>query len=90
VRGRGYIGSDTNQGYGNTVLIRNADTGEKIRTSHLSQINVQPGQKVKTGEVLGLSGATGNVTGPHTDVEYRNKLGVLADILNTAYGKQLF
>lgn len=32
---------------------------------HLSRINVKEGQKVATGDPLGLSGATGRVTGPH-------------------------
>ena len=32
---------------------------------HLSRIDVQPGQAVETGAVLGLVGATGRVTGPH-------------------------
>jgi murein DD-endopeptidase MepM/ murein hydrolase activator NlpD len=32
---------------------------------HLSRIDVQEGQKVATGDQLGLSGATGRVTGPH-------------------------
>jgi len=32
---------------------------------HLSEIGVQEGQLVERGEVLGLAGATGRVTGPH-------------------------
>jgi hypothetical protein len=32
---------------------------------HLSRISVREGQRVATGERLGLSGATGRVTGPH-------------------------
>lgn len=32
---------------------------------HLSRIDVREGQHVNTGEPLGLSGATGRVTGPH-------------------------
>ena len=32
---------------------------------HLSRIDVKEGQRVATGEHLGLSGATGRVTGPH-------------------------
>jgi murein DD-endopeptidase MepM/ murein hydrolase activator NlpD len=32
---------------------------------HLSRIYVHEGQHVETGQRLGLSGATGRVTGPH-------------------------
>jgi hypothetical protein len=49
---------------GNCVVI---DHGLGFTTiyMHLSRIDVAPGQKVRKGEHLGLSGATGRVTGPH-------------------------
>jgi hypothetical protein len=49
---------------GNCVVI---DHGMGLFTisMHLSRIDVQEGQRVATGERLGLSGATGRVTGPH-------------------------
>jgi murein DD-endopeptidase MepM/ murein hydrolase activator NlpD len=49
---------------GNCVVI---DHGLGIFTisMHLSRIDVKEGQHVATGERLGLSGATGRVTGPH-------------------------
>jgi hypothetical protein len=49
---------------GNTVVI---DHGLGVYTlyAHLSQIDVQKGDMMERGQVLGLSGATGRVTGPH-------------------------
>ena len=87
---RGYIGNKTNSGYGNTAVLRNKQTGESIRLSHLNKLGIKLGQTVKGGNVIGLSGATGNVTGPHLDVEYRTPKNRLSDILKTGYAKQLF
>lgn len=67
-RGRGYIGNPENRGYGNSALVRNVDTGEQFRFSHLLQSLVQAGQRLGGG-IIGYSGATGNVTGPHVDIE---------------------
>lgn len=49
---------------GQTVLI---DHGQGLISMfcHLSEIKVQKGQTIKQGEVLGLVGKTGRVTGPH-------------------------
>jgi murein DD-endopeptidase MepM/ murein hydrolase activator NlpD len=38
---------------------------------HLSQFLVVPGQEVRRGEVVALSGASGRVTGPHLHYEIR-------------------
>jgi murein DD-endopeptidase MepM/ murein hydrolase activator NlpD len=50
--------------YGNTVLL---DHGLGLATlyAHLSQVDVEPGQRVAKGETLGLSGATGLAGGDH-------------------------
>jgi murein DD-endopeptidase MepM/ murein hydrolase activator NlpD len=49
---------------GNCVVIDHG-LGLYTLSMHLSRIDVHEGQRVATGERLGLSGATGRVTGPH-------------------------
>lgn len=87
--GQGRIGDKTNRGYGNSVLVMNKQTGETLRLSHLNRVAVKPGQVVPGGSVIATSGATGNVTGPHLDVEYRNQRGKLNDVLRTPYARFL-
>ncbi|WP_407287467.1 M23 family metallopeptidase [Streptomyces sp. BP-8] len=56
--------------YGNAIVVRH-DNGMYTQYAHLSQIKVQPGQRVGTGQLIGLSGSTGNSTGPHLHFEVR-------------------
>jgi murein DD-endopeptidase MepM/ murein hydrolase activator NlpD len=72
-----YSGSTENQDdpYGMAVVIRH-DFGYQGQTlftvyGHMSRIDVKRGEEVDTGDMLGLSGATGNVTGPHLHFEVR-------------------
>ncbi len=51
-------------GYGNCVILDHA-FGYRSLFGHLSKVLVKPGQKVKRGEVIALSGNTGRSTGPH-------------------------
>jgi murein DD-endopeptidase MepM/ murein hydrolase activator NlpD len=49
---------------GGTVIV---DHGGGLFTiyAHLSRLDVEPGQELQAGDRVGLSGATGRVTGPH-------------------------
>ncbi|TVQ47737.1 MAG: M23 family metallopeptidase [Gloeocapsa sp. DLM2.Bin57] len=58
-------------GYGLIVIIRHQQNTRESRYAHLSQIFVQPGEYVKEGTVIGLSGNTGMSTGPHLHFEWR-------------------
>jgi murein DD-endopeptidase MepM/ murein hydrolase activator NlpD len=51
-------------GFGNVIVI---DHGFGLQSTygHLSKIEVQVGQNVKRGDVIGLSGSTGLSSGPH-------------------------
>jgi murein DD-endopeptidase MepM/ murein hydrolase activator NlpD len=55
-------------GYGDVVWL---DHGGAVLSvyAHLSEIHVTVGMTVRRGSVLGLSGATGDVTGPHLHFE---------------------
>jgi murein DD-endopeptidase MepM/ murein hydrolase activator NlpD len=62
--------AEYNSRYGNLVIV---DHGNGMRTwyAHLSEFEVIPGQEVRRGEVIALSGNTGRVTAPHLHFEVR-------------------
>ncbi|RSS50196.1 peptidase [Streptomyces sp. WAC07061] len=70
--------------YGNEVVIRHAD-GKYSQYGHLSSLSVSVGQSVTGGQTIGLSGATGNVTGPHLHFEIRTGPSYGSDIDPLAY-----
>ncbi len=59
-----------NRGYGNVVVIRHA-SGLETTYAHLKERNVQAGDYVSAGDVIGLGGSTGRSTGPHLHFETR-------------------
>ncbi|MFD4257845.1 peptidoglycan DD-metalloendopeptidase family protein [Streptomyces sp. NPDC058534] len=70
--------------YGNQVVIQLAD-GHYAQYAHLSSLSVSAGQSVTAGQQVGLSGATGNVTGPHLHFEIRTTPDYGSDIDPVAY-----
>lgn len=61
----GYSGA-----YGNRTVITLAD-GMQIWYCHQSKIVAKAGDKVSSGQLIGYTGSTGNVTGPHLHVEVK-------------------
>ncbi|MCX4613709.1 peptidoglycan DD-metalloendopeptidase family protein [Streptomyces mirabilis] len=70
--------------YGNQVVIQHAD-GRYSQYAHLSALSVSAGQTVTESQQIGLSGATGNVTGPHLHFEIRTTPNYGSDVDPVAY-----
>ncbi len=69
-------------GYGNLVVV-NHQSGKQTRYAHLSNIQVQAGQQVQSGEVLGTVGTTGQPDSQpshlHFEIRYNSELGWVAE-----------
>jgi peptidoglycan glycosyltransferase len=63
-------------GYGNVIVIDHGN-GFKTLYAHLSQVSQHCGAKVKSGQLIGQSGSTGNSSGPHLHFEVRVPGGYL-------------
>ncbi len=57
-------------GYGSVVFVDH-DPYTRSVYAHLSEILVEQGQQVGKGTILGRTGQSGNVTGPHLHFEIR-------------------
>ena len=77
------ISNERAGGYGQLIVIRHFN---KLETyyGHLSKRNVNPGDWVNAGDIIGLGGSTGRSTGPHLhfglriDGSYVDPLGYVA------------
>lgn len=77
-------------GYGKLVIL---DHGKGIATfyAHLSEISVTIGQRLASGQTVGLVGSTGRSTGPHLHYEVRAQGRPLdPSALITFQGKSIF
>ncbi|HEX9666409.1 MAG TPA: M23 family metallopeptidase [Thermodesulfobacteriota bacterium] len=54
--------------YGNTVII-NHENGYQTLYGHLTKVDVDEGQRVKSGDLIGNAGSTGRSTGTHLHYE---------------------
>ncbi|MGW1817734.1 M23 family metallopeptidase [Streptomyces sp. NPDC002125] len=70
--------------YGNNIVLRMKD-GTYTQYGHLSSIGVSVGQSVTSGQQIGLSGSTGNSTGPHLHFEARTTPEYGSDMDPVAY-----
>ncbi len=61
-------------GYGNLIVIDHGNGWQSVY-GHLSQWNVDCGQSVFQGNLIGLAGSTGNSSGPHLHFEVHYKGG---------------
>ncbi len=60
----GWNGASESEGYGQMILI-NHHNGYVTLYGHLSTLEVHKGDQVTAGEEIGISGSTGNSSGPH-------------------------
>ncbi|WP_042801983.1 M23 family metallopeptidase [Streptomyces sp. C] len=70
--------------YGNNVVIRHND-GTYTQYGHLLSLSVSAGQTVTPGQQIGLSGSTGNSSGPHLHFEARTGATYGTDINPLTY-----
>ncbi|AZM91642.1 MULTISPECIES: M23 family metallopeptidase [Streptomyces] len=70
--------------YGNNVVIRHND-GTYTQYGHLMSLSVSAGQTVTPGQQIGLSGSTGNSSGPHLHFEARTGATYGTDINPLTY-----
>ncbi|MEU8762492.1 M23 family metallopeptidase [Streptomyces sp. NPDC048659] len=70
--------------YGNNIVIRMND-GTFTQYGHLASIGVAVGQTVTPGDQIGVSGSSGNSTGPHLHFEARTSAEYGSDVNPVSY-----
>ncbi|MDQ1264413.1 MAG: hypothetical protein QG559_1414 [Campylobacterota bacterium] len=78
---------DGKSGYGNLVVLQH-NYGFKTYYGHLNKITIQAGKFLKKGDLIGYSGNTGLVSGPHLHYEVRFIQRVLDPVEFVKWGGQ--
>ena len=73
--GQVIIADDLGDGYGYQVLIYHPMIDAYTRYAHCSQLFVNVGNQVTSGQVIAAVGSSGYTTGPHLHLEYMPKIG---------------
>ncbi|MFC9245783.1 peptidoglycan DD-metalloendopeptidase family protein [Streptomyces sp. NPDC057136] len=73
--------------YGNEVVIKHED-GMYSQYAHQTSLNVSVGETVTGGQQIGLSGSTGNSSGPHLHFEVRTGPSYGSDVDPVSYLRQ--
>lgn len=77
------LSSGANWEFGNRVWIRDPQN-KIICYNHLASRKVSMGQTIKAGDMIGIEGATGRVTGVHLHFEIRDRLGAGFKVFSAA------
>lgn len=81
------VSSGDGGSYGNQVVIQH-QKNLYSQYAHLSRLDVKAGDEVEGGQPIGLSGSTGNSTGPHLHFEVRTSPSYGSDINPTRFVRQ--
>jgi murein DD-endopeptidase MepM/ murein hydrolase activator NlpD len=55
------------------LIVRYNTRSGRVSCMHLSRLDVAANDTVRAGQVIGATGASGNVTGPHLHIEFKPK-----------------
>ena len=79
--------SEYSSSYGNYVVVYHGP-GNSTLYAHMSSRKVSVGQQVKQGDVLGITGSTGNSTGPHLHFEVKENNTIINPLSDGAEPKK--